>query len=92
MITAEEIKKLAHLARIEVTDDEVAGYAKDLESILGYVDQIAGVDVSGVDGSHAETNVARDDSGAREPGQYRDAMLAEAPDSEGGFYKMPKIL
>ncbi len=92
MITTEEIKKLAHLARIEVIDEEIAGYAKDFESILSYVDQIANVDVSGINDRHIQTNVAREDAHANESGQYIDAMLADAPASEDGFYKMPKIL
>ena len=92
MITADEIKKLAHLARIEVTEDEVVQYAQDLESILGYVDQINSVDVSGVDTKPLEVNVAREDKDSTASDANRDALLAQAPESQDGFYKVPKIL
>ncbi len=92
MITADEIKKLAHLARIEVTEEEVAQYAQDLESILGYVDQINNVDVSSVDGAPLQINNFRLDENPHESGQYIESLLADAPASQDGFYKVPKIL
>lgn len=92
MITADEIKKLAHLARVEVTEDEVAQYAQDLESILGYVDQINNVDVSSVDSAPLQINSFRLDENPHESGQYIEPLLADAPASQDGFYKVPKIL
>lgn len=92
MITADEIKKLAHLARIEVTEEEVAEYAKDFESILGYVDQINNVNVSDVEGEQVQINMVRDDEHPHESGQYVENLLADAPDAQDGFYKVPKIL
>jgi len=92
MITADEIKKLAHLARIEVTEEEVAQYAQDLESILGYVDQINNVDVSAVDAQQLQINSFRLDENPHESGQYIEPLLADAPASQDGFYKVPKIL
>jgi aspartyl-tRNA(Asn)/glutamyl-tRNA(Gln) amidotransferase subunit C len=92
MITADDIKKLAHLARIEVTEDEMAGYAQDLEAILGYVDQINSVAISDNDGIHAQYNVARADENPHVPGRYVEALLADAPATQDGFYQTPKIL
>ena len=92
MITADEIKKLAHLARIEVTEEEVVQYAQDLESILGYVDQINNVDVSSVDSAPLQINSFRLDGNPHESGQYIEPLLADAPASQDGFYKVPKIL
>jgi len=92
MITADEIKKLAHLSRIEVTDEEVAQYAQDLESILGYVDQVNNVDVSSVDAAQLQVNSFRLDENPHESGQYIEPLLADAPASQDGFYKVPKIL
>lgn len=92
MITPEEIKKLAHLARISVTDDEVATYAKDFEAILGYVDQINNVNVSELETVTIQDNIARLDENPHESGQYVVQMLADAPESQDGFYKVPKIL
>jgi aspartyl-tRNA(Asn)/glutamyl-tRNA(Gln) amidotransferase subunit C len=92
MITSEEIKKLAHLARISVTDDEVAAYAKDFEAILGYVDQINNVNVSELETVTIQGNIARLDENPHESGHYVTGMLADAPESQDGFYKVPKIL
>jgi aspartyl-tRNA(Asn)/glutamyl-tRNA(Gln) amidotransferase subunit C len=92
MITHEEIRNLAHLARIDVTDAEVAEYAKDFESILGYVEQINNVDVSAVSGVEAQTNMTRQDVNPHETGHAVEKLLAEAPATQDGYYKMPKIL
>ena len=92
MITTDEIKKLAHLGRIEVTDAEVAQYAKDFEAILGYVDQVNQVSVSDIQTAHVQVNIAREDANPHIPGQFVETMLADAPASQDGFYKVPKIL
>lgn len=92
MITHEEIRNLAHLARIQVTDDEVLEYAKDFESILGYVEQINNVDVSSIESTPLQTNSVRLDENPHESGQYIEPLLADAPASQDGFYKVPKIL
>ncbi len=92
MITHEEIRKLAHLARIAVTDDEVAGYAKDFQAILGYVDQINQVPVGDVQEAFLEHNRVRLDQSTHAPGTYTDDLVAQAPQSVDDFYKVPKIL
>lgn len=92
MITPEEIKKLAHLARIDVTDEEIAGYAKDFEAILGYVDQLNSVSIPEMETAEIQAYGARDDANSHEPGAHVEGMLADAPASQDGFYKMPKIL
>lgn len=92
MITYEEIRNLAHLARIAVTDEEVASYAKDFESILGYVDQINDVDVSEISTQPLQINVARLDEHPNDENSATQRLLANAPATQDGYYKMPKIL
>lgn len=92
MITRDEIKKLAHLARIAVTDQEVDEYTKDFEAILGYVEQINQVVVSDVAPTYPTQNAARLDEVLNEETAYLDRLIANAPDQEAGFYKVPKIL
>jgi aspartyl-tRNA(Asn)/glutamyl-tRNA(Gln) amidotransferase subunit C len=92
MITVDEIKNLAHLARIEVTDEEAEMYAKDFESILGYVDQIKRADVSQIDIQPLEVNIARIDENPTVSDTNRDTLLGQAPESQDGFYRVPKIL
>lgn len=92
MITRDEIKKLAHLARIAVTDEEVDEYAKDFGAILGYVDQINQVVVTDVAPEHLTQNATRLDEVLNTEGHYLDQLIANAPEQEAGFYKVPKIL
>lgn len=92
MITVDEIKNLAHLARIEVTEEEAAMYAKDFESILGYVDQINKADVSQIELEQLQVNIAREDSNPTPAGQNSENLVAQAPESQDGFYRVPKIL
>ncbi len=64
MITPDDVKKLAELARLNLTDEEVARYTTELGSVLGYVEQLAEVDVTGVEPTSQVTglqNVLRED-------------------------------
>lgn len=92
MITRDEIKKLAHLARIAVTDEEVDEYAKDFEAILGYVEQINQVVVTDVAPAYPTQNTTRLDEALNTEGEYLDRLITNAPEQEAGFYKVPKIL
>jgi len=92
MITKEDVKHLAKLSRIEITESEVENLTKEIDSILGYVGQIqeAAGDVE------KETpkliNVMRDDVVTHTPGQYSESLLANAPAIEGKYVKVKKIL
>jgi aspartyl-tRNA(Asn)/glutamyl-tRNA(Gln) amidotransferase subunit C len=92
MITSDEIKNLAHLARIAVTDKEVDNYAQDFEAILGYVDQINQFPIAEIKETFLEENKARLDSAVNVPGEHTAALAVSAPDYDGSFYKVPKIL
>jgi aspartyl-tRNA(Asn)/glutamyl-tRNA(Gln) amidotransferase subunit C len=92
MITLEEMKNLAMLARVGVPDDELAQVAQDFDAILGYVDQINKAEISDVDDAPLQVNSVREDANANESVTYFDVLIADAPDSQDGFYKVPKIL
>ncbi len=92
-----DIEKLAKLARIELTDEEKQTFAKDLENILKYVDQIREVTT----GSNPQAgggeigdvyNVLREDTDPHESGQFTEKILAEVPSTQDGFVKVKKIL
>jgi aspartyl-tRNA(Asn)/glutamyl-tRNA(Gln) amidotransferase subunit C len=91
-MTTDEIKGLAHLARIAVTEEEVAEYAHDFESILGYVAQINELDIADIDVPQLQVNIAREDANATPAETFSGVMITGAPASEKGFYKVPKIL
>jgi aspartyl-tRNA(Asn)/glutamyl-tRNA(Gln) amidotransferase subunit C len=92
MITTEEIKHLADLARIEITDAEAEKMTKELDSILEYAGQIK--EVSGdIEREVPEMrNVMRDDEPTNKAGEYTEALLNNAPASEGNYLKVKKIL
>lgn len=88
-----DVEHLAHLARINLPEDEKASFLNDMKSILGYIDQISSVDTSGVDLTLPEhRNIIRDDVALNETGSQTDALIAEAPESQDGFVKVKQIL
>lgn len=94
MITVAEIEKLAELARIKLDPDEKKGLTKDIDSILAYVDQIkkATVDVDYTPVPGAVHNISRADLSRPTSPEDREALLNEAPDREGDFIAVKKII
>jgi aspartyl-tRNA(Asn)/glutamyl-tRNA(Gln) amidotransferase subunit C len=87
------VRHIATLSRLKLTDDEVQSFAQELGAILEYVEQLKAVDVAEVDPTaHAVTvqNVLREDEPA--PCLPVDAALAAAPQREGSFFRVPKVL
>jgi aspartyl-tRNA(Asn)/glutamyl-tRNA(Gln) amidotransferase subunit C len=92
-ITPETVRQVAKLARLALDEQHVQKYAGQLESILGYVDQIRRADVSGVEPmAHAVPlhNVLRDD--VPQPALPLEKVLQNAPDTDGPFFKVPKVI
>jgi aspartyl-tRNA(Asn)/glutamyl-tRNA(Gln) amidotransferase subunit C len=88
-----DVAYVAHLARLHLTDAEVATFQPQMEQIVGYVKQIDALDVSGVEPtSHAVevVNVFREDR-AR-PGLDREQVMANAPSEANGLFAVPKIV
>ncbi len=90
---AVDIKKIASLARLELTPEEMAAYAGQLGQILEYVHQLDQVDTSGVEATaHPApvTDVTRPD--AARPGLGPVALLANAPRQALGQLQVPKVV
>lgn len=88
-----EIEKIAELARLSLKPEEKAKLAKDLESILAYVDELKTVPTDHVEPtSHVLNleNVFREDK--VHPSNVRDEVLKHAPLREGNFFKVPKVI
>ncbi len=87
------IRRIAKLARIRVRDDEVALLQTELTGILGWIEQLDEVDVSGVD---PLTGAARMALHQREDrvtdGGMAEQVLANAPDHVGPYYAVPKVV
>ena len=87
------VRHIAKLARIAVTDGEVEALVPELNNILGWVEQLQEVDVSGVEPMTAvipNKQRLRDDLVT--DGGVRDAVLANAPVAEHGFFAVPKVI
>ena len=92
-LTREDVAKVALLARLRLSEEELDRMTSQLGSILGYVERLAEVDTEGVEPmAHAveRTNVFRDDIEA--PMLPREAALANAPKTDGQYFLVPQIL
>jgi len=93
MITTDDVKKLANLARIDIPDDEAEHLAGEITGILDYVKQVTETDVSNVgDQAHGPHNVFRDDEDTHESGLHTKTLLESAPDSDEQYLKVKDIL
>ena len=92
------VAKIAKLARIAVSDAEIAAMVPELNNILGWVEQLGEVDVTGVEPMTAvipNTLRLREDVIGADPltgGGVRDKVLANAPARQGGFFGVPKVI
>ena len=92
-ISADDVRKVAKLARLDLPEDTIATYTGQLERILDYVDQLQAVDtewvlpttraVEVVNATREDIVVATD---------VRQDLLDQAPQREGDFFRVPKIL
>lgn len=92
-ITADDVRKVANLARLDLPEEKIATYTGQLERILDYVAQLESVDTEGVPPTTRAVevvNVTRDD--VVTPTDVREKLLNEAPQREGDFFRVPKIL
>ena len=92
-LTEADVRHVAKLARLAVTDAEVAKFAGQLETILDYVAKVREVDVAGVAPTAHPlpiTNVFREDVVG--PALPLEAVLRNAPDAETPFFKVPKVI
>jgi len=92
-LTEAEVRHVAKLARLKLTDEQVAFFARQLSDVLGYVAKLNELNVDDVEPlAHPTgmTNRFRDD----EPGAALtvEAVLANAPDAEPPFFKVPKVI
>lgn len=93
MIDREQVRKVALLARLELTPEEEDQFTNQLGSILDYFEQLNELDVSNVPPTARAIdvrNVTRTDT--LQPYSDREAILQSAPEQEGDFFKVPKIL
>lgn len=93
MIEASDIEKLATLSRITVHESEREALQDEINAVLSYVSEIEQVQVSAEPvHTHVRKNVLREDGEPHEPGRYSEALLAEAPEKDGDFIRVKKVI
>jgi len=92
-IGKEEVQSVAELARLELDEDKLDEFARQMDSILEYVHKLEEVDTSAVEPMYTPVDnvtVLRED---REEKEYtRDQILENAPEDDGRFFIVPKII
>ncbi len=96
-INESDIEKIAQLAHLEITSEELKVFAPQIAEIVSYVEQLSGLDTSNVEPALGgltpegeRTDTAREDVVTPSLGQ--NLALAEAPDAAAGHFRVPKVL
>jgi aspartyl-tRNA(Asn)/glutamyl-tRNA(Gln) amidotransferase subunit C len=92
-VTNEQVRHIARLARIAMSDEELERLVPELNAIIGWVEQLGEVDTDGVEPLTAVIEQKlrlRDD--VVNDGNIRDEVLANAPEAQHGFFGVPKVI
>jgi aspartyl-tRNA(Asn)/glutamyl-tRNA(Gln) amidotransferase subunit C len=92
-ISPEEVAKVARLARLELGQDKIDQYSAQLGDILGYMDKLSELDTSAVEPMYTpvdHVSVMRDD--VVEKRYAREDILKNAPETDGSFFIVPRIV
>ncbi len=93
MLSREEVLHIAYLARLELTEEEIEEYRKQLSAILDYFERLKEVDTEGIPPTASvlpPRTVLREDE--PQQGLSREELLANAPDVEDGQFRVPPVL
>ena len=93
MIDREKVKKVARLARLEITAEEEELFTTQLNSILDYFEQLSELDTTDVPPMTRAielSNITRPDR--LKPFSDKEALIQAAPEQEGEYFRVPKIL
>jgi aspartyl-tRNA(Asn)/glutamyl-tRNA(Gln) amidotransferase subunit C len=92
-VSSEQVRHIAKLARIAMSEEEIERLVPELNNILGWVEQLGEVDTDGVEPLATVIDLKlrlRED--AVTDGNIRDEVLANAPDAQHGFFAVPKVI
>lgn len=93
MTVKKDVEYVANLARIKITAEEESYLKEQFSKIVGYIDKLKELDVSGIEpskGVHIDRNVFREDKVI--PSDCREEILDNAPAREGDYFKVPKVI
>lgn len=94
-ISADDVRKLAVLGRLSLTEEEITKLQGEIESIVAYVDVVQKVALpeGSTSSAHLDIrNVMREDVNPHETGMYTESLLAQAPRREGDLLKVKKMI
>ena len=92
-ITKEEVKKVAHLARLELNEDEINSHAKQLEKILEYIEQLERIDTDDIPCTTRAIEVINEfRKDENKVFDSTEEILELGPSRENKYYKVPKII
>ncbi len=92
-VDAATVRRIAHLARIAVAEDEIEHLQGELNAMLAFVEQLSEVDVEGVEPMTSVTPMAmKQRTDVVTDGNNPEAVLNNAPQSEDNFYLVPKVI
>jgi aspartyl-tRNA(Asn)/glutamyl-tRNA(Gln) amidotransferase subunit C len=92
-VSPDQVRHIAKLARIAMSDDEIDRLVPELNAIIGWVEQLGEVDTEGVEPLTAVIDQKlRLRADVVDDGDCRDAVLANAPDAQHGFFAVPKVI
>lgn len=92
-VDAATVRRIAHLARIAVADNEIEHLRGEINNILGFVEQLNEVNVDGVEPTASVEDMKlkmRED--VVSDGNYAKRVLANAPATDDGFFQVPKVV
>jgi aspartyl-tRNA(Asn)/glutamyl-tRNA(Gln) amidotransferase subunit C len=92
-VDAATVRRIAHLARIAVKEEEVEHLKGELNAMLAFVEQLSEVNVDGVEPMTSVTPMAmKSRADVVTDGDNPEAVLANAPQSDDNFYLVPKVI
>jgi len=93
-VSIEDVKKLANLSKLSLSEDELKKYKQEIENILGYVEQLNSIDTDGVEETSQVTGISnstREDK-IKDYGTSKQQLLSNSPDQESGYIKVRRVL
>src|SRR5580698_6677604 len=100
-VTIDDVRRVAELANLELTPEEVPRMQRDLNAILGHIAELNELDTAGIEpmaqvggalGNAVETTGANLRTDVVRPSLDRRAVMAAAPETDGRFFKVPKVI
>jgi aspartyl-tRNA(Asn)/glutamyl-tRNA(Gln) amidotransferase subunit C len=92
-LSKRDVEKIAHLARLQITEDQVPGFATQLSNILAFVEQMNNAETAGVEPmAHPFDAATRMREDVVTETNERELMQSIAPATEAGLYLVPKVI